>query len=318
MPAISASAGERLADVQPRDMAPALDQPLRADDDGADGIGLAGKHPGIQQAIPGAAEERGVEVIQLHQVAAQPRRDAAERAAAGLGAAGERRVEQPPAGMRRCLRRRHRAFVQGQALAGLQLPQLVARRDADMAVGADAEPAAGGQVIAQREDAVAERGLGEGQRPATAPVAASAAHSAASYACAWIRHQRASAGVVQQPLHRPRAGGGEALRHLLRLFCGVDVDRAGRGGDAPAASRASPRAGCAAPCRRRLAGRPRWRRGRPRRCQNGSRSFRKRRCPGTGARAEAAMAIRLGSRVMPIPVRRAAARCRSAISAMLS
>ena len=36
--------------------------------------------------------------------------------------------------------------------------------------------------------------------------------------------------VVQQPLHRPGAGGGEAFRHLLQLLGGVDMDRAGQGG----------------------------------------------------------------------------------------
>ena len=33
--------------------------------------------------------------------------------------------------------------------------------------------------------------------------------------------------VVEQPLHRAGAGPGEALRHLLLLLGGVDVDRAG-------------------------------------------------------------------------------------------
>ena len=45
------------------------------------------------------------------------------------------------AGMRLGLGRRDGAGVSAQALAGLELAQLVARRGADMAVGADAEAA---------------------------------------------------------------------------------------------------------------------------------------------------------------------------------
>ena len=56
----------------------------------------------------------------------------------------------------------------------------------------------------------------DGQRPATAPVAASAAHSAAFICVAWIRHQRASTGALSSSHCTGRAP--VAARHSATSF----------------------------------------------------------------------------------------------------
>ena len=83
-----------------------------------------------------------------------------------------------------------------------------------------------------------------GQSPATAPLRRQARDLAGVHVGRVDQAPaRIDRRVVEQPPHRPRAGGGEAFLHLLRLLGGVDVDRAVEAGDARAASPASPRAG---------------------------------------------------------------------------
>ncbi len=65
-----------------------------------------------------------------------------------------------------------------------------------------------------------------GQRPATAPDAASARISCSVVWVAWITHQRESTPALSmQPFDRPLAERGDALLHFLRLLRGVDMDR---------------------------------------------------------------------------------------------
>ena len=136
-----------------------------------------------------------------------------------------------------------------RALRIFQRAQFLAEADADIAVGADSETPAGAEPAHAVEDAVTpSEDSVIGQSPATAPVAASARVSSGSICVQWIRHQRASTGIVARKMsHGPCAVMGEYLLDLADLLGQMHVHRpviqAGQGGQR---FRRHPRAGCAA------------------------------------------------------------------------
>ena len=116
------------------------------------------------------------------------------------------------------------AAAQLQALAAFQHAQFSGGRSAVVAVGADAEGAAGGVVLDQREEAVAHGRLGEraeaGHRAAGGQAGDLGSVEMGGVDEAPVRPQ---SDIVEQPLHRARAQPCFDLRHLMSRFRDMDV-----------------------------------------------------------------------------------------------
>ena len=116
------------------------------------------------------------------------------------------------------------AALRTQALAVFQPAQFLHRRHRDVRIGAHAPAAAGIQVIAQREQAVAEVGFGGGADRYRRAAAGDALH----FGCVQVggMHQRPArvhVRVVEQPLHRTRAAHGHAFVDFGHLLGDMDV-----------------------------------------------------------------------------------------------
>uniref|UniRef100_A0A0S6YZH3 Uncharacterized protein n=1 Tax=Mizugakiibacter sediminis TaxID=1475481 RepID=A0A0S6YZH3_9GAMM len=95
-----------------------------------------------------------------------------------------------------------------------------------MRVGADAEPAAGVEIFAETEQAVAEVGLGGRAQPGDRAGGGQAARLLLGH----VRgvHEtpaRIHLRVIEQPLHRPRVAHRQRVLHFAELLGDVDVDR---------------------------------------------------------------------------------------------
>ena len=108
--------------------------------------------------------------IELDQVAAQARPDRAHRLRQCLRAAGRGEPEQHIADTRLPFGEQSVAAVFGDTLAVLEHAQLAGQVDQVIRVGADPKAPAVVAVGGERKETVCEVRLGQGQRPATAPL----------------------------------------------------------------------------------------------------------------------------------------------------
>ncbi len=169
--------------------------------------------------------------IERHDVGRRADRDRGGRSAERLRAAGTGGVEHraPRGGAYRPVARDRGGNVARtprQALAVFEQAQLFGGVDQHVAVGADAEPAAGAEMGREREHAVAEVRLGDRAQ-------ARDRGRRGERACLGLGHvgrvheapARIDRLVAEQPFDRALARPGEAVRDLLGLLGGVDVDR---------------------------------------------------------------------------------------------
>ena len=194
-------------------------------------VRVAGKHERVEQAVRIARGEQRRVVIEHEQVGAWrglavASLEHADVHAAGLRAAVQRVAPQRLADARARTGQRDVAVPGGQALAVLEPAQFLDRGHRDLRVRADAERAAGVEIFAQREQAVAEVRLGA----RTQADDRAGRGDALRLGRRQVRrmHQapaRVDRRVVQQPLDRPRIAQCEAILHLAELLGDVDVQR---------------------------------------------------------------------------------------------
>ena len=103
--------------------------------------------------------------VEHQEIGAGARLQRADRPPEGGGAAGQGGPPQAGADRAAVAHRGDVALLAGQALAVFQPAQLLQGADRDMAVGADAEGAARRQIGGQREQPVAQVGLGGRAEP---------------------------------------------------------------------------------------------------------------------------------------------------------
>ena len=106
---------------------------------------------------------------------------------AALRAARERVIEQRTAGGRAGTPREHVALAVFQPLAVFELPQFVGDPDQHVGIGPDAEPAARGEELTRREDAVAEACFGDGAEAGNSATASGSVAAHASKGTANLR-----------------------------------------------------------------------------------------------------------------------------------
>ena len=182
---------------------------------------MAGKDVGGE--LPRRRQAGQQRVAEDHEVGLLTDREATQRPARSLRAAGHRRQPQRLGHAGALPIGEHVALALRQALGVFEQAQFLGGVDAGVAVRADAPGAAPGGCV---EHAVAEVGLG-GRTQAdhrTAPTGT----GALVFVEVRGMHQ-APAGVdrrvVEQPLHRSLAAPGLAVDHFLKLFGDVDVHR---------------------------------------------------------------------------------------------
>ena len=111
------------------------------------------------------------------------------------------------------------ALALAQALAVLERAQLLAQRDAHVAVRADGEAAAGLQEARRLEDAVAEVGLGDGAQAGHGAGAGERAASPHGVMCVqWIRHQRSSTCMLSSS-HSTGGAPDQAMHSSTSAVC---------------------------------------------------------------------------------------------------
>ncbi len=149
-----------------------------------------------------------------------------------------RGAERPRAARDRALKQRgtrrtrgpHRQDIARPVLKPLGIfkqSQLLGDADADQRVRADAEGAAGGQIVACREDAVAEIGLGKGTKPGHGARRRQALRFFGRHVGGMDQAPaRIDIRMVEQPFDRPLPAKGQAGLDLAHLLGGVDMDRA--------------------------------------------------------------------------------------------
>ena len=170
--------------------------------------------------------ERGMRGIEGHDIRARACLEPQIGPREGLGAAGQRSVEQRAAGRNARTAGQHVALPVLQPLAIFELTQLAPWGHADQHVGvcADAEPAAGVKEVAGRENTVAEARLGN--RAEACCCAAAGKRGDLGLGCMG-RMDQAPAPIdgrmFEQPLDRPPARPCDAFLDLPGLFGGVDV-----------------------------------------------------------------------------------------------
>ena len=224
--------------------------------------------------------------------ARQPGRDRADRLRERLRAAARR--ARPERRCRPSRRRRPASTLRRRArepLRPFELAQLRERRRSRVRIAADAEARrrprgrrAPGNVPSPRSASVV------GARPATAPLAASAAISRSVMCVACTMHQRASTRGLRRAATRPAACRLHAKQSSTSRVCSaawmwIGAPARRERDDLRRARPASPRAGCAARRRARSRAPPRARAARSTRRANVSIVCTNRRCPAVGRRA---------------------------------
>ena len=176
--------GERAGDRLAVDMHAVAHHPAPAHHHVAHRRAVAAEHPGVEQPVAVAADQGRVLGVEHHQIGEASRRDLAGVARPSACA--------PPAAARASKAAATEAPWRVSSRcgpgspAGGRIPASAVPRPgcADIAVGADAEPAALRQIVAERENAVAEIGLG-GLAQAGDSAAAGEPRAFVRGRCAW-------------------------------------------------------------------------------------------------------------------------------------
>ena len=122
--------------------------------------------------------------------------------------------------------RQHVALAARQTLRIFELRKLRRRADLYVGVAADAERAPAPRNRSALKIPSPRLASVIGQRPTTAPLAASARASPSSMCVAWIEAPAPIDGrVIEEPAHGPRARPRHAILDLLDLLGDMDVDR---------------------------------------------------------------------------------------------
>ena len=180
--------------------------------------------PRVEDLIVGLAGKRRMVRAKRENVGDRAGREPARLSLQRLGAAGPDRLEHRPAG-RRAWWRADIPRPLAQPLRIFELAQF--RGDADQHVGirADSVASAGADVIGRIEDPVAQIALRDRTKPGDR------ARARKVQRLAFIHVGRMDeapffidAGMVEQPTHRTRAQGSDAVLHFLDLFGGVNVN----------------------------------------------------------------------------------------------
>ena len=211
-------------------VAPTLDDFVAARPDTGDGTRVRRENPAVEDGIPAASGERRMRGVEGDDVGACACLESDDRLRERLGAAGQRGVEQRAAGRDAGTAGQHIALPMLQPLAIFELTQFVGDADQYIGIGADAEPAAGVEEFAGRENAVAEARFGDRAEPGDG-----AAVGKRGDLCRGGvgRMDQAPAPIdgrmFEQPLDRPPARPGDAFLDFPDLFGGVDMNRPGFG-----------------------------------------------------------------------------------------
>ena len=191
-----------------------------ADPDRPDQRPVAGEQPAVHQILRGGAgQHRGVR-IQTDGILR------IRREARGIRGAVQHPRQQGAPHTGRARQYRDVAMARDQSLAVFQPAQFLHRRHGHMGIRTDAPASARLQVVAQREQAVAEVGLRRGaDRDGRAAGGDAACFLARQVGGMHQRPAPVDREFAQQPLHRPRVAQRQAVLHFAHLFGDVDVHR---------------------------------------------------------------------------------------------